>query len=375
MDPMTSKNNKLKTCVSRRRRTAKRAAERKVDAMLISKPEDVSYLCGFTGEDATLLVAPRWATLITDGRFGQQGPRECPDIEVVIRKKGMAETVKNTLKGRKVRRIGLQAGHLTAAVVEVFTKALGPRRVKTLTDIVAPLRESKDDGEIRLIRKAASIASKAFMRLTSRGPKAFVGRSEREVAAELEYLMRLEGADAAAFETILAAGPHACDCHYRPDSTKIRKGQSVLIDFGARVGGYCSDLTRTIFTGKIPPKLGEIYEIVHDAQTAGINALRPGVLLKSPDAAARKVIVDAGYGDKFVHSLGHGLGREVHEAPGLGAKGSGRLRRGMVVTVEPGIYLPGLGGVRIEDDILVTSDGPKRLSTLTSDIRAMVLKK
>ncbi len=371
---MVSKNDRLKTCAIRRRKVAKRAVGQKVDAMVISKREDVSYLCGFTGEDATLLVAPRWAALVTDGRFGQQGPRECPDIEVVIRKKGMVETIKNTLKGRHIRRLGVQAGYLTAATVQAYTKILGERRVKTLTNIVAPFRAIKDDDEIRLIRKAASIAGKAFLRLTSRGRKAFVGRSEREVAAELEYLMRLEGADAAGFETILAAGPHACDCHYKPDSTKIRKGQSVLIDFGARAGGYVSDLTRVVFTGKIPPQMGEIYEIVLNAQTAGINALRAGTLLKTPDAAARKVIADAGYGDKFVHGLGHGLGREVHEAPGLGTKGPGRLRSGMVVTVEPGIYLPRVGGVRIEDDILVTADGPKRLSTLTTDIRAMVLK-
>jgi Xaa-Pro aminopeptidase len=371
---MATKNDRLDVCAARRRRVLKRATDQKVDAMLISKHEDVGYFCGFTGEDATLLVGPRWTVLITDGRFGQQGPRECPDIEVIIRKKGMAETIKKTLEGRKVRSLGVQAADLSAATVEAFTKVLGVRRVKTLTDIVAPLRACKDDEEVRMIRKAASIAQKAFLRLTSRGPKAFVGRSEREVAAELEYLMRLEGADAAAFETILAAGPHACDCHYKPDSTKIRAGQSVLIDFGARVGGYCSDLTRTIFTGKIPPKIGEIYPIVRDAQTAGINALRAGTLLKTPDAAARKVIVDAGFGKEFVHGLGHGLGREVHEAPGLGAKGPGRLRSGMVVTVEPGIYLPGVGGVRIEDDILVTPDGPKRLSTLTTDINAMVLK-
>jgi len=371
---MATKNSRLQTCATRRRRVAKLAAEQKVDAMLISKHEDVGYFCGFTGEDATLLIGPGWAVLISDGRFGQQAPRECPDIEVVIRKKGMAEEIKKSLQGRKVRRLGLQGGDLTAATVEAHTKVLGQRRVKTLTNVVSPLRACKDEGEIRQIRKAASIAQKAFLRLTSRGPKAFVGRSEREVAAELEYLMRLEGADAPAFETILAAGPHACDCHYKPDSTKIRAGQSVLIDWGARIGGYCSDLTRTVFTGKIPPKIGEIYPIVRDAQTAGINALKPGTSLKTPDAAARKVIVDAGFGERFVHGLGHGLGREVHEAPGLGTKGPGRLRSGMVVTVEPGIYLPGVGGVRIEDDILVTPDGPKRLSTLTTDIRDMMLK-
>ena len=341
--------------------------------MLISKHEDVGYFCGFTGDDATLLIGPRWAVLITDGRFGQQGPRECPDIEVVIRKKGMPETIKKTLEGRKVRSLGVQGGNLTVATFEAYTKVLGVRRVKSVTDIVAPLRAAKDALEVAQIRKAVVIAQKAFVRLTSRGAKAFVGRSEREVAAELEYLMRLEGADSPAFETILAAGPHACDCHYRPDSTKIRAGQSVLIDWGAKIGGYCSDLTRTIFTGKIPPKIGEIYEVVSNAQTAGINAVRAGALLKTPDTLARKVITDAGY--EFIHGLGHGLGREVHEAPGLGGKGTGRLRNGMVVTVEPGIYLPGVGGVRIEDDILVTADGPKRLSTLTTDIRDMMLKK
>ena len=340
--------------------------------MLITKHEDVGYFCGFTGDDATLLIGPRWAVLISDGRFGQQAPRECPDIEVVIRKKGMAETVKKALEGRKVRSLGVQGGDMTAATVDAYTKVLGARRVKTLTNIVAPLRASKDDIEIRQIRKAASIAQKAFLKLTSRGRKAFVGRSEREVAAELEYLMRLEGADGAAFETILAAGPHACDCHYRPASTKIRKDQAVLIDWGAKVGGYCSDLTRVVFTGKISPKIAEIYDVVLNAQTTGINALRVGALLKTPDTLARKVITDAGY--EFIHGLGHGVGRQVHEAPGLGGKGQGRLRSGMVVTVEPGIYLPGVGGVRIEDDILVTADGPKRLSTLTTDIRAMVLK-
>jgi Xaa-Pro aminopeptidase len=370
---MSTKEIKLKAMLARRRRLGKRAVGREVDAILISKQEDVGYFCGFTGDSASLLVGKGWAVLISDGRFTQQAPRECPDIDVVIREKGLAETIKKSLRGRKVRKLGVQGDVLSVTVAEKFIKVLGVRRVKTLSNVVGPLRGQKDEHEIPQIRKAIGIAQRAFNRLMARGLKAFVGRSERDVAAELEYLMRLEGADKPAFETILAAGPHACDCHYRPDSTKIRSGQSVLIDWGANVGGYCSDMTRTIFMGKIPPKIGEIYEIVSKAHKAGIKTLRAGAMIKTPDIAARKVITDAGY--EFIHSVGHGLGREVHESPGLGSKATGRLKSGMVVTIEPGIYLPGVGGVRIEDDLLVTAKGSRRLSTLTTNIRAMVVKK
>ena len=166
---------------------------------------------------------------------------------------------------------------------------------------------------------------------------------------------------------------YAARPHHQPGSARIRRGAWVLIDWGARVAGYCSDLTRVVFIGRIPPRMGEVYEVVRRAQAAGIAAARSGAGCKSVDAAARRVIEEAGYGEQFMHSLGHGLGRQVHEFPGLGRKAKKRLRAGMVVTIEPGIYLPGVGGVRIEDDILITRDGCRRLSGLSRDAGAMML--
>jgi len=223
------------------------------------------------------------------------------------------------------------------------------------------------------MRRAIRIAEKAFKEMLALGAKGWVGRTERDLAAELEYRMRRLGADRPSFPTILAAGAHGSVPHYSPGSTRVRPGQAVLVDWGARADGYCSDLTRVVFTGTIPAKLREIYEVVRRAQEAGIAAIRSGVGCRAVDAAARRVIAEAGYGEQFGHGLGHGLGREVHEAPGLGKLSADRLKSGMVVTVEPGIYLPGIGGVRIEDDVLVTASSARRLSSLPRDIDAMRL--
>ena len=186
--------------------------------------------------------------------------------------------------------------------------------------------------------------------------------------------MRSAGAERAAFETIVAAGPHSALPHYRPGPTRIRRGDAVLIDWGAVVAGYCSDLTRVVFTGRIPPQLACIYEIVLRAQSAGAAAVKPGCRCEAADASAREVIAAAGYGEAFAHGLGHGIGLEVHESPRLGTRSRQRLAAGMVVTVEPGIYLPGVGGVRIEDDVVVTATGQRRLSRLPRRIEAMVLR-
>ena len=221
---------------------------------------------------------------------------------------------------------------------------------------------------------ALRVAEQAFVELTGGGAKALIGRTERQIAAELEYRMRMLGADKPSFESIIAAGPNGSKPHYRPRDRVVRKGEAVLIDWGAMVDGYCSDLTRVVFTGTIPPKIAELYEIVLRAQQAGIAALSAGAACKKVDAAARQVVEDGGYGKQFVHGLGHGLGRQVHEAPSLARTSDTRLRCGMVVTVEPGIYLPGVGGVRIEDDVLVARQGPRRLSRLSRDLQAMVLR-
>jgi len=363
------------TWSARRRAAWRRAhAEKQVSALLVSRREDVGYLCGFTGEDSWLLLGRQWACLVTDGRFDEQARIECPGIEVHMRgSAAMSAAVVEKLKGRGVRRLGVQGDHLSLAQYEALSKALPGRRIVQAGDSISGLRTIKDERELRAIRRAIAVAEAAFKRLIARGAKGFVGRTEREIAAELEYLMCLAGAERAAFETILAVGPHASLCHYRPGDTRVRRGDPVLIDWGAMVDGYCSDLTRVVFVGKIPPKLAEIYEVVRRAQRAGINAIRPGASVRTVDAAARKVIERAGYGDRFVHGLGHGVGRQVHESPGLARTGKGRLKAGMVLTVEPGIYLPGVGGVRIEDDVLVIPGGRRRLTTLPTDLPAMLL--
>ena len=357
----------------RRRAVVRLALRERAQVAVITRPEDVSYLSGFTGEDSWLLVGRGWARLITDGRFGEQAPQECPGIEVDVRRGvSLAAATATAIRGRKVRRLAVQTA-MTIGDREQLSRAMGARTIVAAAGLLAG-RAVKDAGELRAIGRAIRIAEKAFRQLIAGGARGLVGQTERQIAAKLEYLMRLGGADAAAFATIVAAGPNASRCHHTPGDRRARRGEGLLLDFGALAGGYHSDLTRVVFLGSIPPSLGEAYEVVRRAQQAGIRAVGPGVLCKRPDGVARAVIVQAGFGPAFVHGLGHGLGREVHEAPGLGGKAAGRLRAGMVVTVEPGIYLPGVGGIRIEDDVVVTASGRRRLTSLPTEINAMVLR-
>jgi len=369
--------------VARRGAVLRKVRGAHVKAVLISCPEDVGYLSGFTGDDSFLLMGEagrgdssrpaQWVCLITDGRYSEQANKECRGIEVHVHRGQLPEAVAALLKGRRVRRLAVQAEHLTLQRRSVLEKGLKGKSLVGIDDLVKDLRQIKDAVEVKAIRKAIRVAENAFRTLLAGGLRGFVGRTERQVAAELDYQMRLAGADRPAFETIVAAGAHGSLPHYRPGETRIRRGQPVLIDWGARVQGYCSDLTRVVLLGRIPPKLVRIYQVVLRAQAAGMAAVRPGISGKTADAAARKVVEAAGYGQQFVHGLGHGLGREVHEGPSLGRFSGMRLRAGMVVTVEPGIYLPGVGGVRIEDDVLVGSDGQRRLSSLPRALAAMTL--
>ena len=346
----------------------------KVDAYLAARPADVSYLSGFTGDDSLLLFGRTWACLITDSRFAELAADECADIEVHVRSGAIAKAVAGVLAGRSVGRLALPAEDVTLRLRDLLAKVIAPRRLKPVSAVVREIRAVKSTAEVAAIRKAVRLAERGFKALLAGGAEALVGRSERHIAAELDYRMRLAGADGTAFETIVAAGAHGSLPHYRPGAAKVRRGQAVLIDWGAKLDGYCSDLTRVVFVGTIPPKIAEIYELVIRAQAAGIKALRRGAACKSVDSAGRKVITRAGFGEKFGHGLGHGVGMEVHELPVLARAATGRLRAGMVVTVEPGIYLPGVGGVRIEDDVLVTAGGPSRLSSLPRTIEAMLLR-
>ncbi len=361
----------------------RRMRDHKLRIALITHPQDVSYLSGFEGEDSFLLLAAggvrsrgseHWGCLITDRRYDEQACRECPGIEIHVRKGPMVQAVGELLKHIRPRRLAVQSEHMTLQLRSQLEKQLNRRTLVPIGNMVSFLREVKDASEIELIRKAIRVAETAFRRLLKSGAKGLLGRSERDIAGELDYLMRREGADSPAFETIVAVGANASLPHYRPGASRVRRNQVVLIDWGARVAGYCSDLTRTVAVGKIPPKLAEIYQVVLRAQRAGLAKVRSGVSGKTPDAAARRTIGAAQYGDKFVHGLGHGLGRQVHEGPVLNNLSRRRLRAGMVVTVEPGIYLPGIGGVRIEDDVLITHDGYRRLSTLPREQAAMTLR-
>jgi len=367
-------SGKTRRFVSRRRRAEGKLRAAGVDALLVAKAEDVDYLSGFGGEDSVLLVGRGWACLVTDGRYDEQARRECGGIDVHVRKRGMSEAIAEALKGRRVRRLGVQAESFTLLQQDRLAAALPHKRLRAVPGAVASLRLVKDAAEIRTITRAVRIAERAFGELLAAGRRAWVGRRERDLAAELEYRMRLAGADGASFATIVAAGSHASLPHYRPAGRRIRADEAVLVDWGAKAGGYCGDLTRVVFTGRIPPRLARVYEAVRRAQAAGIAAVHAGASLRRVDAAARDVVAEAGWGEQFVHGLGHGLGREIHERPALARTAKGRLRAGMVITVEPGIYLPGVGGVRIEDDVVVTVGGCRRLSRLPRDIRAMSLR-
>ena len=347
---------------------------RGVSTVLLTDGPNVRYFSGFSGEDSCLLVARRWVRLVTDSRFAEQARIECPQVKAIVRSGRMSEAIASALAGRRVRRLGIEGMHMPVAMRAALEGAIGKGKTKPLGGEIDALREVKDAAELRAIRRAVRAAERAFLAVTARGARGLVGKTENRLAAELDYQMRLAGAERAAFETIVAAGAHAALPHYRPGGTKIRRGDAVLIDWGAVVAGYCCDLTRVVFVGRIPPQIVGIYEVVLRAQQAGMRALAPGVKGSEADGAARDVIDSAGHGKAFGHGLGHGLGLKVHEGPGLARRTQQKLAAGMVVTVEPGIYLPGVGGVRIEDDVLVTPAGRQRLSRLPREASAMLLR-
>ena len=352
-----------------------RAAD--LDALLVVNPVDTRYLTGFVGDDSwTLIPAGRAApTILSDARFEEQIQREAPHVRAVMRKQSLAEELDKLVRQSKINRLALQQNYVTLAAFDKLGKQLGKRRLKVWDDGLFEQRAIKTPDEVKLIVKAARIQQQAYREML-----AFIkpGMAEAAVAAFLEYRIRSLGADGVSFPSIVAGDANAALPHAIPGPRKLRKNSLILIDWGARYRGYCSDMTRVICFNKMKPKLREIYQIVLDAQLAGIAAIRPGVKLTDVDAAARKVIDDAGYGKQFGHGLGHGIGLDIHEAPRLSPlAGDGLLQPGHVVTVEPGIYLPGLGGVRIEDDVLVTADtsgsGHRVLTDLPRDLESAII--
>src|SRR5690242_11419122 len=334
--------------------------------MLVTDLVNVHYLSGFTGSNAALLIRVDDDTpvLATDGRYRTQAAQQCPDAEVVI-ERACAPCLVGRAAADGVRRLGFESHVVTVDAYSALTKAAGDGvELVRAPGAVEALREVKDAGEVALLRLACEAADAALADLVERDGLR-PGRTEREVRNELEALMLDHGADGPSFETIVAAGANSAIPHHRPTDAVLAAGDFVKIDFGALVAGYHSDMTRTFVLGPAADWQRDIYGLVATAQQAGCDALAPGVSLSAVDAASRQVIADAGYGDNFGHGLGHGVGLQIHEAPGINAAAAGTLLAGSAVTVEPGVYLPDHGGVRIEDTLIVGSDPLKAPDLLT----------
>jgi Xaa-Pro aminopeptidase len=355
------------------RRDALRAAAARqgLDAVLVTNLLNVRYLTGFTGSNGALLVRTDGADLFgTDGRYTTQAGTQVPDVELLV-DRGTVPALAREAVRRGVGRLGYESHDLTvdgfAALQKVLADAADGGAVPELASVrraVEALRATKDDEEIEALRRACAVADQALAELAAEGALR-PGRTELQVGRELDARMLVLGAEAPSFETIVAAGANSAIPHHRPDATELRDGDFLKLDFGATVDGYHSDMTRTVVLGHAADWQREIYELVAASQAAGRAALEVGADVVAIDAASRDVIVAAGHGDHFPHGLGHGVGLEIHEAPGIGPLGAGTLAAGMAVTVEPGVYLPGRGGVRIEDTLIVTDDAPELL-TLTS---------
>ncbi len=345
----------------RQKRLRAKLKELDADALLITNANDIRYLTGFRGEDSVAVLAPRRLLIISDFRFEEELSAVRSRASVRIRTGGMIDAIRDVVHDLAPDRLVLQAEHCSLAFRRALARAVGARRLKEATGLITSLRAVKDDAEIRAIRKAVRVQEAAFETVLETLES---GRSETLICADLERELKTRGAEEPAFGTIVAAGPNGSLPHAVPGARRSAKGRPLLIDWGARVDGYCGDMTRTLSLARWPAELRSIYEIVLDAHLAAIEAVRPGAAARDVDDAARRIIERAGYGERFGHGLGHGIGLNVHEAPRLAKTSGDVLEAGMVVTIEPGVYIPGLGGVRIEDDILVTEGGSKNLCSL-----------
>ncbi|HEY2157839.1 MAG TPA: Xaa-Pro peptidase family protein [Isosphaeraceae bacterium] len=349
---------------SRRQRLRRTFDASEIDGVIVSSPTNVAYLTGFTGEDSILLITAERAVVVSDGRFSVQLAQECPDLEAEIRAIGkpLPEAVGELAKSLGVRRWGFESQATTVAEFDRLREAATGVGLVPKQGLVERLRMIKDEGEIAAIREAVAIAERAFLDL--RGWLRF-GVTEKAAADFLESALRAQGASAASFAPIVAVGPRAALPHARPTATtRLGPNDLVLVDWGARGHAYVSDLTRVLTTGKVTPEFEAVYRAVLEAHGRAIAAIRPGAEARSIDLAARSVLEGAGFGPHFNHSVGHGIGRVVHESPMLRHVSEVVLEPGMVVTIEPGAYFPEWCGVRIEDDVLVTGDGAEVLSTL-----------
>ncbi|KWX85925.1 Xaa-Pro dipeptidase [Paenibacillus riograndensis] len=337
--------------------------EQGLDAILITSGINRRYLSGFTGSSGYVLVTGDDSYLLTDFRYMTQAAEQVTGLKVVQHGPKFIETVRELLQGANVR-IGFEQDDVTFSAYSTYAAALQPAVLVPVSKAVENLRAFKDEGELAVMQRAADLADATFSHILN---VIKPGMTERDVDLEMEFYMRTHGATSSSFDTSVASGERSAMPHGVASSKVIQNHEFVTFDFGALLDGYCSDVTRTIALGSPDPKLKEIYDIVLEAQLHTLANIKPGMTGRECDALARDIITRYGYGEHFGHSTGHGLGMEVHENPRLSKLADEIMEPGMVVTVEPGIYLPGLGGVRIEDDIVITESGMKLLTHSSKD--------
>jgi Xaa-Pro aminopeptidase len=358
--------------VNRRDRLRKLIKKTGGDALLVTNFTNVTYLTGFTGDDSCLLVSRDDAVMVSDFRYITQLEEECPDVRAHIRPTAvkLIDAAAEVATAFKVGRLAIEAESLNVAAYDRLRETLKTVAVRPVSGQVEELRQIKDKEEVAEIRQAARYAEKAFaiLRATVRPD-----RTEKDLIDDLEHQLRLLGAQGSAFPPIVAAGPRAALPHARPTTARVGDHDLLLVDWGATSRGYRSDLTRVLVTGRISPKVERVYRLVLKAQLEAIAAIAPGKRACDIDAVARDIIAEGGFGKCFGHGLGHGIGLDIHEAPRMSVINERPLEAGMVVTVEPGIYLPGWGGVRIEDDVLVTKAGHEVLTNCPKQLEEMVV--
>ena len=338
-----------------------------VDALLVTSLANVRYLTGFSGSSALLLVSQREALLITDFRYQTQAPEEVGDsARVLIEAQSLWAGLWQQLGQQPgIQVLGFESAHLLHRDFQRLMEGGARWQWRPTLDLVETLRERKDAEEVRLIERAANVAIRALERTLA---EVRVGMTELQVAGVLERALRDEGSEGFPFPSIVASGSRSALPHARATSARVREGDLLLLDFGAEVEGYCADITRTVVVGRASDEQREIYDVVRRANEQASHSIRAGMTGRDADAIARGYIEQRGYGDLFGHGLGHGVGLEVHEAPRLSRTADGALAEGAVVTIEPGVYRPGWGGVRIEDDVVLDAAGPRILTKFTREL-------
>lgn len=349
---------------ARRRAIVEALKEHGHSVMLVSGLPNIRYLSGFTGSNGLMLLGQDEELLFSDPRYAEQA-RTQTRCRVQIVKGSLYAAAAKQVTRRRIQKLVFEQNRISYSAYSELSAHLGSAKLAPATGLVERLRMRKSDAEIRLIRGAVQIAAAAFEQAVRRVNKI---RTEEQLAAELEYRMRLGGAEAPAFPTIVASAAKSALPHAQPDASAIQPNRLLLVDMGAVQSGYCSDMTRVLCPGRPTPEARRLYRAVREAQQAALDQVRAGASVRSVDRAARRVLAKHGYERQFVHSTGHGLGLEIHEEPRIGQTSKGVLEAGMTITIEPGAYIPGFGGVRIEDTVVVKEQGCEILTPVSKEL-------